>query len=96
MVTFQQYIRGNRKTKLFKSSTPHFHGCPFKYGICLRISIVKPKKPNSAHRKIARVKLTNDRELLAYIPGFGAELQKNNEVMVVVVECLICPEFIIN
>jgi len=82
MVTYTQYINGHRKTKVFKSSTPHFHGSPFKYGICIRVGIVKPKKPNSAQRKIAKVRLTNDRELIAYIPGFGHTLSKNSEVMV--------------
>jgi small subunit ribosomal protein S12 len=82
MVTFQQYIKHHRKVKKFKTSTPHFHGCPFKYGTCLRVGIIKPKKPNSAQRKIAKVRLCNERLLIAYIPGFGHGLQKNSEVMV--------------
>jgi len=82
MVTYNQYIRHNRITKKFRSSTPKFHGCPYKYGTCVKVGIVKPKKPNSAQRKIAKVRLTNDRLLLAYIPGFGHKLQKNSEVMV--------------
>jgi small subunit ribosomal protein S12 len=82
MVTFSQLINKHRKTKQFRSSTPHFHGCPFKYGICTRVGVVKPKKPNSAQRKIAKVTLSNERQLIAYIPGFGHTLSKNSEVMV--------------
>jgi small subunit ribosomal protein S12 len=82
MVTYTQFIENHRRTKKFRSSTPRFEGCPYKYGICVRVGIVKPKKPNSAQRKIAKVRLTNDRQLIAYIPGFGHELKKNSEVMV--------------
>jgi len=82
MVTFPQYLKKHRRTKQFRSSTPHFEGSPFKYGTCVRVGIVKPKKPNSAQRKIAKVRLSNDRLLIAYIPGFGHQLQKNSEVMV--------------
>jgi small subunit ribosomal protein S12 len=82
LVTFSQYLREHRRTKFKRSSTPHFEGSPFKYAICLRVGIVKPKKPNSAQRKITKVCLSNKRLLIAYIPGFGHKLQKNNEVMV--------------
>jgi small subunit ribosomal protein S12 len=82
MVTFPQYLKNHRRTKLFKSSTPHFEGSPFKNATCIRVGIVKPKKPNSAQRKITKVCLSNGRYLIAYIPGFGHKLQKNNEVMV--------------
>jgi small subunit ribosomal protein S12 len=82
MVTYSQYLANHRRTKQFRSSTPHFEGSPFKYGICVRVGIVKPKKPNSAQRKIAKVRLSNDRLLIAYIPGFGHKLVKNSEVMV--------------
>jgi len=82
MVTYSQYIRNIRKTKIFKSSTPKFEGSPFKFGTCVRVGTVKPKKPNSAQRKIAKVQLTNERFLIAYIPGFGHKLSKNSEVMV--------------
>lgn len=71
-----------RITKKFRSSTPHFNGAPFKYGTCVRVNRVKPKKPNSAQRAIAKVELCNGRELMAYIPGFGHKLVKNSEVMV--------------
>nr|ADZ99051.1 ribosomal protein S12 [Physarum polycephalum] len=82
MVTFSQYIKNHRQTKQFRSSTPHFEGSPFKYATCMRVGTVKPKKPNSAQRKITKVCLTNGRYLIAYIPGFGHRLQKNNEVMI--------------
>lgn len=80
MVTFSQYLKKHRKTKKFRSSTPHFHGAPYKFGICSRVGIVKPKKPNSANRKITKVTLSNGRQLIAYIPGFGHKIVKNNEV----------------
>lgn len=82
MVTFQQYISKHRRTKKFKSSTPKFHGCPYKRGTCVRVYTTKPKKPNSAQRKIAKVQLINGRFLLAYIPGFGHKLSKNSQVLV--------------
>jgi small subunit ribosomal protein S12 len=82
MVTYTQYQKKHRRTKQFRTSTPHFDGCPFKYGTCVRVGIIKPKKPNSAQRKIAKVRLSNDRLLTAYIPGFGHQLQKHSEVMV--------------
>jgi small subunit ribosomal protein S12 len=82
MPTFQQYIKNHRIVKKFRSSTPHFHGAPHKYGVCLRVGTVKPKKPNSAQRKIAKVSLSNKRQLIAYIPGMGHNLQKHSSVMV--------------
>jgi len=82
MVTFPQYLHGHRKTKKFRSSTPHFEGSPFRYATCVRVGVIKPKKPNSAQRKITKVNLTNGRQLIAKIPGFGHELKKNSEVMV--------------
>jgi small subunit ribosomal protein S12 len=82
MVTYSQYIKNHRRTKTFRSSTPHFEGCPFKYGTCVRVGKVKPKKPNSAQRSIAKVRLSNNRLLIAYVPGFGHQLVKNSEVMV--------------
>lgn len=82
MVTYPQLVKKARRTKQFRSSTPHFHGSPFKFGTCLKVGITKPKKPNSAQRKIAKVELSNGRKLTAYIPGFGHKLEKNSEVMV--------------
>jgi small subunit ribosomal protein S12 len=82
MVTFSQYIKRHRRTKQFRSSTPHFDGSPFRYATCVRVGTVKPKKPNSAQRKITKVCLSNGRHLIAYIPGFGHSLQKNSEVMI--------------
>ncbi|RYX80887.1 30S ribosomal protein S12 [bacterium] len=82
MATYQQLIKKIRKTKEFRSSTPHFKGAPHKNGVCLRVGTVKPKKPNSAQRKIAKVCLTNQKNLTAYIPGRGHQLQKHSLVMV--------------
>lgn len=82
MATYRQLIKNLRKTKTFRSSTPHFHGAPHKNGVCLRVGTVKPKKPNSAQRKIAKVCLSNKRNLIAYIPGRGHQLQKHSAVMV--------------
>jgi len=82
MVTFTQYMKKHRRTKIFRSSTPHFEGSPFKYGTCVRVGKVKPKKPNSAQRSLVKVHLSNDRYLIAYVPGFGHNLVKNSEVMV--------------
>jgi len=82
MVTYSQYIKSHRRTKTFRSSTPHFEGSPFKYGTCVRVGKVKPKKPNSAQRSIVKVHLSNERYLIAYVPGFGHNLVKNSEVMV--------------
>jgi small subunit ribosomal protein S12 len=82
MVTYQQYLSNQRRTPLKRSSTPHFAGSPFRYGRCVRVGIVKPKKPNSAQRKIAKVLLSSKRTIIAYIPGFGHRLMKTSEVMV--------------
>ena len=67
MATLHQLIKGLRKTKTFRSSTPHFHGAPQKKGTVLRYDIIKPKKPNSAKRKVVKVRLRNGRECMAYI-----------------------------
>jgi small subunit ribosomal protein S12 len=82
MVTFSQYNRRHRRTKLFKSSTPKFEGSPFKCGIITRVAKVKPKKPNSAQRSVITVELRSGRFLLAYVPGFGHKLSKNSEVFI--------------
>ncbi len=76
-----QYYKG-RRTKRRKIKRPHLEACPYKSGRVLETRIVKPKKPNSARRKIAQVRLSNDRILLAYMPGFDAKLDKNSEVMI--------------
>ena len=82
MVTTQQYLKGARITKKFKSKTPGFKGAPQKKGIVIRLDIIKPKKPNSAKRKVAKVRLRNKKELLAYIPGIGHNVQKHADVLV--------------
>jgi small subunit ribosomal protein S12 len=83
MTTFAQCtIRKGRISKYFRNDRPKLEGNPFRRGICMRVYIMKPKKPNSAQRKIAQVELNNGRVLLAYLPGFGHKLSKNSEVMI--------------
>ncbi len=82
MVTIQQYLKGARKTKKFKSKTPGFHGAPQKKGTVMRLDIIKPKKPNSAKRKVVKVRLRNKKEIMAYIPGIGHNVQKHSDVLV--------------
>ena|ERR1700679_1513438 len=82
MVTFQQLIRGIRKRKLFRTKVPAFLGSPQKRGVCVRVNTIKPKKPNSAQRKIAKIKLCNKRFIIAYIPGIGHNLQQHSSVIV--------------
>lgn len=82
MVTISQYLKGARITKKFKSKTPAFKGSPQKKGIVIRLDIIKPKKPNSAKRKVAKVRLRNKKEILAYIPGIGHNVQKHADVIV--------------
>jgi small subunit ribosomal protein S12 len=81
MVTIQQYLKGARQRKRHKSWTPAFKGCPQKRGVVVRVAIVKPKKPNSAKRKICKVKLKSGRCVLAYIPGQGHNVSKNMDVL---------------
>jgi len=83
MTTFSQCtLRKGRVSKYFRNDRPKLEGNPFRRGICMRVYIMKPKKPNSAQRKIAQVELNNGRVLLAYLPGFGHKLSKNSEVMI--------------
>jgi len=82
MPTFNQLIRKVRKTKLFRTKVPAFLGSPQRRGVCIRVGIVKPKKPNSAQRKIAKVRLSNKRFIIAYIPGKGHNLQQHSTVIV--------------
>jgi len=77
-----QYLKGARITKKFKSNTPAFKGSPQKKGTVLRLDIIKPKKPNSAKRKVVKVRLRNGREIMAYIPGIGHNVQKHSDVLV--------------
>ncbi|TPX32198.1 hypothetical protein SmJEL517_g04641 [Synchytrium microbalum] len=83
MATLNQVIRGIRKfTPTHVSKAPALHGCPQRRGVCLKIFNMKPKKPNSAQRKVARVKLTSGETVLCYIPGEGHNLQEHSVVLV--------------
>ena len=94
MATINQLVRKGRKNKVRKSKTvalnrgyntlenkPTFYPSPFKRGVCTKVTTKTPKKPNSAVRKIARVRLTNGQEVTAYIPGEGHKLQEHSVVL---------------
>jgi small subunit ribosomal protein S12 len=80
--TIQQLIRKGRKSKTSKTTAPALEGCPQKRGVCVRVYTTTPKKPNSALRKVARVRLTNGAEVSAYIPGEGHNLQEHSIVLI--------------
>jgi len=80
--TFNQLVRGTRKKIKEKSKSPVLLGCPQRRGVCTRVYTTTPKKPNSALRKVARVKLTSGYEITAYIPGIGHNLQEHSIVLV--------------
>ena len=82
MPTIQQLVRKGRKTITSKSKAPALDSCPQRRGVCTRVYTTTPKKPNSALRKVARVRLTNQKEVNAYIPGEGHNLQEHSIVMV--------------
>ena len=95
MPTINQLKRRSRKSAVKKTKTPAFKNvfntlqnkpidtqCPFKRGVCIKVGTTTPKKPNSALRKIARVRLTNGMEVTAYIPGVGHNLQEHSIVMI--------------
>ncbi len=82
MPTISQLIRKGRKTVKSKSTTPALKGSPQKRGVCTRVYTSTPKKPNSALRKVARVRLTNQMEVTAYIPGEGHNLQEHSIVLI--------------
>ena len=97
MPTFNQLVRKGRKTSKIKSKSPALQstldtlhrkrtelskGAPFKRGVCLKVTTTTPKKPNSALRKIARVRLSNGMEVTAYIPGIGHNLQEHSIVLI--------------
>lgn len=96
MPTINQLLRKPRKSKVYKSGAPAMQsvldtirrresylrdGAPFKRGVCLKVTTTTPKKPNSALRKIARVRLSNGKEVVAYIPGVGHNLQEHSIVL---------------
>ncbi|MDT7880671.1 MAG: 30S ribosomal protein S12 [Candidatus Hydrothermia bacterium] len=82
MPTINQLVRNPRKPKKRKSKAPALEGNPQKRGVCIRVYTTTPKKPNSALRKVAKVRLSNGREVIAYIPGEGHNLQEHSVVLV--------------
>jgi small subunit ribosomal protein S12 len=82
MPTINQLIKQGRSTGVEKSKSPILNGCPQRRGVCLSVTTTSPKKPNSALRKIARVRLTNKQEGTVYIPGEGHNLQEHSSVLI--------------
>lgn len=82
MPTINQLVRKGRKRVKRKSAAPALKGSPQKRGVCTRVYATTPKKPNSALRKVARVRLTNGMEVTSYIPGEGHNLQEHNSVLI--------------
>lgn len=82
MPTIQQLVRKGRKTIKQKSKSRALNSCPQKRGVCTRVYTTTPKKPNSALRKVAKVRLTNGIEVIAYIPGEGHNLQEHSIVLI--------------
>jgi small subunit ribosomal protein S12 len=82
MPTIQQLVRKGRNKIVSKSKSPALDSCPQKRGVCTRVYTTTPKKPNSAMRKVARVRLTNQIEVTAYIPGEGHNLQEHSIVLI--------------
>ena len=82
MPTINQLVRKRRVTQHSRPKHPALHGCPQKRGVCLQVKTMTPKKPNSALRKVARVRLTNGMEVTCYIPGEGHNLQEHSIVLI--------------
>ncbi|PIE01524.1 MAG: 30S ribosomal protein S12 [Acidobacteria bacterium] len=82
MPTINQLIRKGRSKQTSKTKSPALHACPQRRGVCTRVYTTTPKKPNSALRKVARVRLTNGIEVTSYIPGIGHNLQEHSIVMI--------------
>ncbi|MDR1425985.1 MAG: 30S ribosomal protein S12 [Rickettsiales bacterium] len=82
MPTINQLVRKNRKPKVVKNKVPALKHCPQVRGVCLKVYTMQPKKPNSAIRKVARVKLSNGNETITYIPGEGHNLQEHSVIMI--------------
>jgi small subunit ribosomal protein S12 len=80
--TFQQLVRKGRKVPVTKTKSPALQACPQRRGVCTRVYTTTPKKPNSALRKVARVRLTNGIEVTSYIPGIGHNLQEHSIVLI--------------
>ncbi|MGH7794717.1 MAG: 30S ribosomal protein S12 [Candidatus Binatia bacterium] len=82
MPTISQLVRDGREKQRRKNTAPALQGCPQKRGVCTRVYTSTPKKPNSALRKVARVRLTNGIEVTSYIPGVGHNLQEHSVVLI--------------
>ncbi len=82
MPTINQLVRKGRRPQKVKTSSPALKACPQKRGVCTRVYTTTPKKPNSALRKVARVRLTNGIEVTAYVPGEGHNLQEHSIVLI--------------
>ena len=82
MPTISQLVRNSREVMEKKSAAPAMKGCPQKRGVCTRVYTTTPKKPNSALRKVARVRLSNSMEVTAYIPGIGQNLQEHSVTLI--------------
>ncbi len=82
MPTISQLVRNGRQSLENRSKSPHLGRCPQRRGVCVQVKTMNPKKPNSAIRKIARVRLSNGIEVTAYIPGIGHNLQEHSVVLV--------------
>ncbi len=82
MPTIQQLIRKPREPKTYREKSRHMEACPQKRGVCTRVYTTTPKKPNSALRKVAKIRLTNGFEVIGYIPGEGHNLQEHSVVLI--------------
>ncbi|HEY4707980.1 MAG TPA: 30S ribosomal protein S12 [Thermodesulfobacteriota bacterium] len=82
MPTINQLVRKGRQKPRVKTGSPALESCPQKRGVCVRVYTTTPKKPNSALRKVARVRLTNSMEVTSYIPGIGHNLQEHSVVLI--------------
>ena len=82
MPTINQLVKNPRKSQRSKSKSPALQGCPQKRGVCTRVYTTTPRKPNSAVRKVAKVKLTNGYEVTSYIPGEGHNLQEHSAILI--------------
>ncbi|MCB2180709.1 MAG: 30S ribosomal protein S12 [Desulfobulbaceae bacterium] len=82
MPTINQLVRHGRKKSVKRTNTPALQACPQRRGVCVRVYTTTPKKPNSALRKVARVRLTNGIEVTSYIPGIGHNLQEHSVVLI--------------
>ena len=82
MPTISQLIRKSREQSVYREKARHLEACPQKRGVCTRVYTTTPKKPNSALRKVARVRLTNGMEVTSYIPGEGHNLQEHSVVLI--------------